>query len=229
MVHGYWFHSEYHPRPFLLACCSNKASLVPRLISQAFIACKRVILRAIEAWDINLGARLQQNYNKTTEKIKLNMCSYHVDVVSLLWCTVKFYVKKLQTCHVQGMGSLVPSLSASQIFIAYSMKNRRGKSGSKRHDDACRNVTNLTSRISLAPMNFVPRHQCLVQTAPNSRTALSKAFTDTPTAIYRRKGTYMYVWKSFRSFYGSPLLLAIRLWSRLSVRIGLHMPFADIL
>ena len=41
------------------------------------------------------------------------------------------------------MGSLVPSLSASQIFIAYSMKNRRGKSGSKRHDDACRNVTKV--------------------------------------------------------------------------------------
>ena len=54
--------------------------------------------------------------------------------------------------------SLVPSLSARQIFIAYSMKNRRGKSGSKRHDDACRNVTNLTSLISLAPVNFVPMH-----------------------------------------------------------------------
>ena len=50
--------------------------------------------------------------------------------------------------YVKGC-SLVPSLSARQIFIAYSMKNRRGKSGSKRHDDACRNVTNLTSRISL--------------------------------------------------------------------------------
>ena len=37
--------------------------------------------------------------------------------------------------------SLVPSLSARQMFIAYSMKNRRGKSGSKRHDAACRNVT----------------------------------------------------------------------------------------
>ena len=110
--------------------------------------------------------------------------------------------------------SLVPSLSARQILIAYSMKNRRGKSGSKRHDDACRNVTNLTSRISLAPMNFVPRHQSLVQTALFSRTALSKAFTDTPTAIYRRKGTYMYtcerVSEASRN-YGSPLLLAIRL------------------
>ena len=93
--------------------------------------------------------------------------------------------------------SLVPSLSARQIFIAYSMKNRRGKSGSKRHADVCRNVTNLTSRISLAPTNFVPRHQSLVQMTLNSRTALSKAFTDTPVAIYRRKGTYMY---SFRSF-----------------------------
>ena len=90
-------------------------------------------------------------------------------------------------------GNLVPSLSAPPIIIAYSMKNRGGKSGRKCHDDACRNVTNLTSRISLAPMNFVPRHQSLVQMAPNSRTALSKAFTDTPTAIYRRKGTYMYV------------------------------------
>ena len=37
--------------------------------------------------------------------------------------------------------SLVPSLSAPQIFIAYSMKNRGGKSGHKRHDDACCNVT----------------------------------------------------------------------------------------
>ena len=89
--------------------------------------------------------------------------------------------------------SLVPSLSAPQIFIAYSMKNRRRKSGRKRHDDACRNVTNLTSWISLGPRNFVPRHQSLVQTAPNSRTALSTAFTDTPTAIYPRKSTYMYV------------------------------------
>ena len=74
-------------------------------------------------------------------------------------------------------------------FLAYSIKNRGGKSGRKCHDDACRNVTNLTSQISLGPRNFVPRHQSLAQTAPNSRTALSKAFTDTPTAIYPRKGT----------------------------------------
>ena len=63
-------------------------------------------------------------------------------------------------------------------------------------------------------MNFVPRHQSLVQTAPNSRTALSKAFTDTPTAIYRRKGTYMYTCERVSEAspnYGSPLLLAIRL------------------
>ena len=32
--------------------------------------------------------------------------------------------------------SIVPSLSVPQIFIAYSMKNRGGKSGRKRHYDA---------------------------------------------------------------------------------------------
>ena len=62
--------------------------------------------------------------------------------------------------------SLVPSLSARQIFIAYSMKNRRGKF----------DVTDKSRPHEL-----------------RSRTALSKAFTDTPTAIYRRKGTYLYV------------------------------------
>ena len=36
--------------------------------------------------------------------------------------------------------SLVPSLSAPQIFIAYSMKNRGGKYGRIRHDNASRNV-----------------------------------------------------------------------------------------
>ena len=40
------------------------------------------------------------------------------------------------------------SLSARQIFIAYSKKNRRGKSGSKRHDDACRNVTMMRAVTS---------------------------------------------------------------------------------
>ena len=44
---------------------------------------------------------------------------------------------------------LVPSLSARQIFIAYSMKNRQGKSGSKRHDDACRNVTEASHVVYL--------------------------------------------------------------------------------
>ena len=82
----------------------------------------------------------------------------------------------LTLASVPSLISLVPSLSAPQIFIACSMKNRWGKSGRKRHDGVCRNVTNLTSRISLSPRNFVPRHQSLVQTAPNSRTALSKAF-----------------------------------------------------
>ena len=102
-------------------------------------------------------------------------------------------------CHPGQDGyskSLASYLAVPRVRFL-SLENRRGKSGSKRHayDDARRNVTNLTSRISLAPMNFVPRHQSLVQTltAPNSRTALSKAFTDTPTAIYRTKGTYMYV------------------------------------
>ena len=106
--------------------------------------------------------------------------------------------------------SLVPSLSAPQIFIAYSMKNWGVKSGWKSHDDACRNVTNLTSRISLAPRNFVPRHQSLVQTPPNSRIALSKAFTDTSTAIYPRKGTSMYVWKGFGRFTKPWLTLVAR-------------------
>ena len=62
---------------------------------------------------------------------------------------------------IQWYSNVVPSLSAHQIFIAYSMKNRWGKSGSKRQDAASRDVTNVTSQISLAPMNFVPTHQSL--------------------------------------------------------------------
>ena len=58
--------------------------------------------------------------------------------------------------------SLVPSLSARQIFIAYSMKNRRGKSGSKRHDDACRNVTEASHVVYLIFVNVIVRlrHEC---------------------------------------------------------------------
>ena len=58
--------------------------------------------------------------------------------------------------------SLVPSLSARQIFIAYSMKNRRGKSGSKRHDDACPNVTAASHVVYLIFVNVIVRlrHEC---------------------------------------------------------------------
>ena len=58
--------------------------------------------------------------------------------------------------------NLVPSLSARQIFIAYSMKNRRGKSGSKRHDDACRNVTEASHVVYLIFVNVIVRlrHEC---------------------------------------------------------------------
>ena len=70
--------------------------------------------------------------------------TYYMGVISIEICQALF------SCKPCMYANLVPSLSARQIFIAYSMKNRRGKSGSKRHDDACRNVTNLTSRISPA-------------------------------------------------------------------------------
>ena len=58
--------------------------------------------------------------------------------------------------------SLVPSLSARQIFIAYSMKNRRGKSGRKRHDDACRNVTEASHVVYFIFVNVIVRlrHEC---------------------------------------------------------------------
>ena len=60
------------------------------------------------------------------------------------------------------LGSLVPSLSARQIFIPYSMKNRRGKSGSKRHDDACRNVTEASHVVYFIFVNVIVRlrHEC---------------------------------------------------------------------
>ena len=58
--------------------------------------------------------------------------------------------------------SLVPSLSAPQIFIAYSMKNQGGKSGRKRHYDACRNVTEASHVVSLIFVNVIVRlrHEC---------------------------------------------------------------------
>ena len=54
------------------------------------------------------------------------------------------------------------SLSTRQIFIAYGMKNRRGKSGSKRHDDACRNVTEASHVVYLIFVNVIVRlcHEC---------------------------------------------------------------------
>ena len=60
------------------------------------------------------------------------------------------------------LDSLVPSLSARQIFIAYSMKNRRGKSGSKRHDDACRIVTEASHVVYFIFVNVIVRlrHEC---------------------------------------------------------------------
>ena len=138
----------------------------------------------------------------------IEMHGYSVMVVALQLQTeqvgldLPLFFAAINTIYeMEKSSSLVPSLSAPQIIIAYSLVwLGRGRvwepdylqSGRKRNDDACRNVTNLTSRISLSLRNFVPRHQSLVQTAPNSRTALSKAFTDTPTAIYPRKGTYMY-------------------------------------
>ena len=76
----------------------------------------------------------------------------------------------------------------------------------KQHDDECHNITNLTSRPqelhSQAPM-FGP-------IGPNSRIALSKAFTNTPAAIYRGKGNYTYVLKGFRSFTKPWLTLVAR-------------------
>ena len=58
--------------------------------------------------------------------------------------------------------SLVPSLSAPQIFIAYSMTNQRGKSRRKRHDDACRNVTEASHVVYLILVNVIVRlrHEC---------------------------------------------------------------------
>ena len=67
---------------------------------------------------------------------------------------------------------LVPSLSARHIFIAYSMKNRQGKSGSKRHGSVTRCLFNLVNVIVRL------RHECqrvCKQRAEDTRTeALDK-------------------------------------------------------
>ena len=55
------------------------------------------------------------------------------------------------------MCSLVPSLSTPWIFITYCMKiNRGGKSGRKRYDDACRNVTEASQVVCF--FNLRERH-----------------------------------------------------------------------
>ena len=52
--------------------------------------------------------------------------------------------------------------SAPQIFIAYRMKNQGGKSGRKRHDDACHNVTEVSHIVYLIFVNVIVRlrHEC---------------------------------------------------------------------
>ena len=63
-----------------------------------------------------------------------------------------------------GGVSLIPSLSEPQIFIAYSMKNRGGKSGRKCHDDVCRNVTEASHVVYLIFLNVIHvvrlHHEC---------------------------------------------------------------------
>ena len=70
--------------------------------------------------------------------------------------------------------SLVPSLSTPQIFIAYSMKNQGGKSGRKRHDDACCNVTEASHTVIFMNVIVRIRHECqrvYKQRAKNTRAA----------------------------------------------------------
>ena len=63
---------------------------------------------------------------------------------------------------MEDSGSLVHSLSTRQILITYSMKNRLGKSGSKHHDDACRNVTEASHVVYFIFVNVIVRlrHEC---------------------------------------------------------------------
>ena len=73
--------------------------------------------------------------------------------------------------------SLVPSLSARQIFIACSMKNRRGKSGSKRHNDACRNVTEASHVVYFIFVNVIVRlrHECQRECKQRAKDTRTKA------------------------------------------------------
>ena len=50
----------------------------------------------------------------------------------------------------------------ASVFIAYSMKNRGGKSGRICHDDACRNITEESHVAYLIFMNIIDRlhHEC---------------------------------------------------------------------
>ena len=62
--------------------------------------------------------------------------SLHLVTGSWSVCNFSCFVALYRSMTLRS-ASLVPSLSAPQIFIAYSMKSRGGKSGRKRHDDAC--------------------------------------------------------------------------------------------